>query len=140
MDWVLEVIVLPVSDVERSKAFYVDQLGFSLDVDRDMGEMRIVQTTPPGSGCSVTFGRGMHPGEPGSAKGMQLCVSDIAAAHAQLVAHGVECSPVRHMGEGGWEDGPGGPWNSFVFFDDPDGNSWGVQEKPPAGTPVPDPT
>jgi catechol 2,3-dioxygenase-like lactoylglutathione lyase family enzyme len=130
MDWTLEVVVIPVSDVDRAKEFYVDRLGFALDLDDTRGDMRIVQTTPPGSGCSVTFGRGLHPGEPGSAKGMQLCVSDIQAAHEQLVSHGVACSPVRHMGEAGWEDGPGGRWNSFVFFDDPDGNSWAIQEKP----------
>ena len=130
MDWTLEVVVLPVSDVDRSKEFYVDRLGFTLDVDRDMGHMRVVQTTPPGSACSISFGRGLNPAEPGTYKGLQLCVSDIAAAHAHLESRGIECSPVRHMGEDGWADGPGGPWNSFIFFDDPDGNSWSVQEKP----------
>jgi catechol 2,3-dioxygenase-like lactoylglutathione lyase family enzyme len=130
MDWTLEVVVVPVSDVDRAKEFYVDRLGFSLDVDDTRGDIRVVQTTPPGSACSVSFGRGLHPGEPGSAKGMQLCVDDIQAAYEHLTSHGVECSPVRHMGESGWEDGPGGRWNSFLFFDDPDGNSWAVQERP----------
>jgi catechol 2,3-dioxygenase-like lactoylglutathione lyase family enzyme len=130
MDWTLEVVVIPVSDVDRAKDFYVDRVGFGLDLDDTRGDMRIVQTTPRGSGCSVTFGRGLHPGEPGSAKGLQLCVTDIVAAREHLLANGVECSPVRHVGDSGWEDGPGGRWNSFVFFDDPDGNSWTVQEKP----------
>lgn len=131
MDWRLEVVVVPVSDVDRAKEFYVDKLGFPLDHDVDRGEMRIVQVTPPGSGCSVVFGRGVSPGEPGTSKGLQLVVSDIDAAHAQLVAGGVESTPVRHLGESGWEDGPGGDWNSFIFFDDPDGNSWTVQQSPP---------
>jgi catechol 2,3-dioxygenase-like lactoylglutathione lyase family enzyme len=130
MDWTLEVVVVPVSDVDRAKEFYVDRLGFSLDVDDTRGDIRVVQTTPPGSACSVNFGRGLHPGEPGSAKRMQLCVDDIQAAYEHLTSHGVECSPVRHIGESGWEDGPGGRWNSFLFFDDPDGNSWTVQERP----------
>ncbi len=131
MDWKLEVVVVPVSDVDRSKQFYNEQVGFVVDVDHRMSDtMRVVQLTPPGSACSVTIGTGLVESEPGSLKGLQLVVSDIEAAHAQLVAGGVDVSPVRHMGESGWEDGHGGPWNTFCFFDDPDGNSWAVQEKP----------
>ena len=131
MDWKLEVIVLPVSDVDRSKHFYAEQVGFVVDLDhRVSDEMRFVQVTPPGSGCSVTFGQGMSPSDPGSVKGLQLVVSDVDAARAQLVAGGVDVSPVRHMEGGGWVDGRGDAWNSFIFFDDPDGNSWTVQERP----------
>jgi catechol 2,3-dioxygenase-like lactoylglutathione lyase family enzyme len=131
MDWKLEVVVVPVTDVDRAKAFYADRLGFVVDVDSSPVEgVRIVQLTPPGSACSIMVGQGMGGGVPGSLKGVQICVGDIEAAHAQLVAHGVDCTPVRHMGAAGWEDGKGGDWNSFVFFDDPDGNSWAVQESP----------
>ena len=130
MDWRLEVVVLPVSDVDRAKDFYAGRLGFPLDHDTVRGAMRIVQVTPPGSSCSIVFGDGISPGEPGTSRGLQLVVTDIDAAHAHLVAGGIEASPVRHLGEGGWEDGPGGDWNSFVFFDDPDGNSWTVQQSP----------
>jgi catechol 2,3-dioxygenase-like lactoylglutathione lyase family enzyme len=130
MDWRLEVVVLPVSDVDRSKEFYAVKLGFPVDHDTVRGAMRIVQVTPPGSGCSIVFGDGISPGEPGTYKGLQLVVADIEAAHQHLVTGGIESSPVRHMGENGWEEGPGGDWNSFVFFDDPDGNSWTVQQSP----------
>jgi catechol 2,3-dioxygenase-like lactoylglutathione lyase family enzyme len=133
MDWKLEVVVVPVSDVDRSKAFYSEQLGFNVDVDHQANEsMRIVQLTPPGSGCSVTIGTGLAKMEPGSLQGLQLVVSDIAAAHAQLVERGVDTTPVRHIDRatGEWIDGAGEPWNSFVFFTDPDGNGWTVQEKP----------
>ena len=130
MDWKLEVVVLPVSDVDRARDFYVEKIGFHLDVDQEMGESRIVQMTPPGSGCSVTVGRGLNNAEPGSVKGMQLCVGDIEAARAELAARGVEVSPIRHVGPEGWADGNGGDWNAFIFFDDPDGNSWTVQESP----------
>jgi len=130
MDWKLEVVVVPVTDVDRSKRFYSEQLGFVVDVDQQAGDMRVVQLTPPGSGCSITIGTGLSEGVPGSLKGMQICVGDIDAAHAQLVDKGVEVSPIRHMGDAGWADGKGGDWNSFVFFDDPDGNSWSVQESP----------
>ena len=133
MDWRLEVVVLPVSDVDRAKAFYVDRVGFICDVDHRPDEhFRVVQMTPPGSACSVTIGVGLAHAEPGSVKGLQLCVEDIDAAHAHLVARGVEVSPIRHIEGGTWVDGRGGPWNSFIFFDDPDGNSWAVQEKPAA--------
>jgi catechol 2,3-dioxygenase-like lactoylglutathione lyase family enzyme len=133
MDWKLEVIVVPVSDVDRAKHFYAEQVGFVVDVDRAMSEeFRVVQLTPPGSACSVTIGKGLVDSAPGSLQGLQLVVSDIQAAHAQLVERGVEVTPVRHMAEGAWVDGPGEAWNSFIFFKDPDGNAWTVQEKPPA--------
>jgi predicted enzyme related to lactoylglutathione lyase len=131
MDWKLEVVVVPVSDVDRAKKFYSEQVGFIVDVDRTMGEkFRVVQLTPPGSACSVTIGVGLAESEPGSLKGLQLCVSDVEAARAQLAERGVDVTPVRHVDEGVWTDGHGGPWNSFIFFDDPDGNAWTVQEKP----------
>jgi catechol 2,3-dioxygenase-like lactoylglutathione lyase family enzyme len=132
MDWKLEVVVIPVSDVDRAKQFYTKQVGFTLDVDhRGGGDMRVVQTTPPGSACSVTFGVGLgETMEPGSIKGLQLVVADVKAARAELAGRGVDVTPVRHMTDDGWVDGPGGDWNSFVFFDDPDGNSWSIQQKP----------
>lgn len=131
MDWKLEVVTVPVSDVERAKHFYKEQVGFLVDVDRAMSEtFRVVQMTPPGSACSVTIGTGLTPMPPGSLKGLQLVVPDIQAARAQLVERGVDVSPVQHFDDGVPVEGPGGPWNSFIFFDDPDGNSWTVQEKP----------
>jgi catechol 2,3-dioxygenase-like lactoylglutathione lyase family enzyme len=134
VDWKIEVIVVPVSDVERSKKFYSEQVGFVVDVDRQVNEnFRVVQMTPPGSACSVSIGTGMNPSPPGTLKGMQLVVSDVARARQQLVERGVEVSPVRQMTDAGWVDGHGGPWNAFIFFDDPDGNSWAVQEKPEEG-------
>ena len=126
MDMKLEVVVIPVTDVDRAKEFYSEKVGFNVDVDNRMGEdFRVVQLTPPGSACSVTIGIGMTPG-------LQLVVSDIEAARSELADRGVEVSKVQHvdMENGGWADGPGGPWNSFVFFKDPDGNNWAVQEKP----------
>lgn len=131
MEWKLEVVVVPVSDVDRAKAFYSEQLGFGVDVDTRMSEgMRVVQLTPPGSGCSITIGTGLNDAVPGSLRGLQLSVGDIEAARAELAGRGVAVSPVRHVAEGGWADGPGGDWNSFVFFEDPDGNSWAVQQSP----------
>jgi catechol 2,3-dioxygenase-like lactoylglutathione lyase family enzyme len=131
MDWKLEVVVVPVTDVDRAKAFYADRVGFVVDLDDTPAPgVRVVQLTPPGSGCSITIGTGIGEGVPGTLKGVQLCVGDIEAAHAELVERGVDCSPIRHVGPNGWEDGRGGDWNSFVFFDDPDGNSWAVQESP----------
>lgn len=131
MDWKLEVVVVPVTDVDRAKDFYSRQMGFNVDVDNQPNEhFRNVQLTPPGSGCSITIGKGLALMEPGSLKGLQLCVSDLTAARAELVERGVDVSRIQHMGAGGWEDGPGGAWNSFMFFDDPDGNSWAIQEKP----------
>jgi catechol 2,3-dioxygenase-like lactoylglutathione lyase family enzyme len=129
MDWKLEVVVVPVSDVDRAKAFYSEQVGFNVDVDRQMSEtFRVVQLTPPGSACSISIGPVMA--EPGSLKGLQLVVSDVEAARAELVERGVDVSPVQHIENGEWVDGRGEPWNSFIFFSDPDGNAWTVQEKP----------
>ena len=122
MDYRLELISIPVSDVDRAKAFYVDQAGFNADHDhRVSDEMRFVQITPPGSACSIAFGTGT--GEerpPGSAQGLQLVVADIEAARAVLSEGGVEVSEVQDF-----------PWGRFVFFSDPDGNGWAVQQLPP---------
>jgi catechol 2,3-dioxygenase-like lactoylglutathione lyase family enzyme len=131
MQFRLEVVVIPVTDVDRAKAFYADAVGFPVDLDvtpRD--DFRVVQMTPEGSGCSVTIGTGLSDMAPGSLKGLQLCVADIEAAHAVLEGRGVPVSPVRHHDGTGFVDGKGEDWNSFVFFDDPDGNSWAVQESP----------
>jgi catechol 2,3-dioxygenase-like lactoylglutathione lyase family enzyme len=131
MEWKLEVVVLPVSDIDRAKRFYAEQVGFHVDVDQQMSEaFRVVQLTPPGSGCSVSMVSGYSEMAPGTLKGLQLVVADVEQARQQLVEHGVEVSPVRHNVNGEWRDGHGGPWNSFIFFSDPDGNSWTVQEKP----------
>jgi catechol 2,3-dioxygenase-like lactoylglutathione lyase family enzyme len=131
MDWKLEVVVVPVSDVDRSKKFYAEQCGFVVDVDRRMSEtMRVVQLTPPGSACSITIGEGLSSSVPGSLKGLQLVVPDVEAARAELVGRDVEVSGVTHFDDGVPRDGPGGDWNSFIFFDDPDGNSWTVQQRP----------
>lgn len=131
MEFKLEVVVVPVSDVDRAKAFYADQLGFNVDVDHAMSEdMRVVQLTPPGSGCSVTIGKGLAPMAPGSLKGLQLSVADIEAAHQLLVSRGVAISPVQHHDGTGFVDGRGDTWNSFCFFEDPDGNGWAIQESP----------
>ena len=131
MDWKLEVVVLPVSDVDRAKQFYSEQVGFNVDVDQKMGEnFRVVQLTPPGSACSVTIGVGLADMPPGSVKGLQLVVEDIEAAQAELVARGVEVSSIQHFDDGVQKEGPGGDWNSFIFFSDPDGNGWTVQQRP----------
>ena len=131
MDYKLEVVVVPVSDVDRAKAFYVDQVGFGLDVDHQPNEhFRVVQMTPPGSGCSVTIGVGLASMAPGSLQGLQLSVGDIAAAHAELTERGVPVGPIQHHDGTAMVDGPGGDYNSFFFFSDPDGNGWGVQESP----------
>lgn len=123
MDMKLEVIGIPVSDVDRSKAFYVDQVGFGLDHDIEPAPgLRVVQLTPPGSACSVVFGVGMPLGEPGSTRGPQLVVEDIDAARAQLAARGVEITEVQQLGP------EGAPGSRFAFFSDPDGNGWSVQE------------
>jgi catechol 2,3-dioxygenase-like lactoylglutathione lyase family enzyme len=123
MDWTLEVIVVPVTDVERSKQFYSEQLGFNVDVDTTVGEMRIVQLTPPGSGCSVTIGPLVVDKVPEDSARLQICVNDIEAARAQLLDRGVEVGEVVHFAGGG-------PYDSFVFFTDPDGNNWAIQEVP----------
>jgi predicted enzyme related to lactoylglutathione lyase len=131
MDWKLEVVVVPVSDVDRAKRFYSEQVGFNVDVDHQASEtFRIVQLTPPGSGCSIVVGIGLGDMPPGSIKGLQLVVDDIDAAHAQLVERGVDVTPVRHMADGQWVEGKGDRWNAFVHFSDPDGNAWAVQERP----------
>lgn len=131
MEYKLEVVVVPVSDVDRAKRFYSEQVGFHLDVDHAPNEhFRVVQMTPPGSGCSVTIGTGLSSMEPGSLKGLQLSVGDIQAAHAELRSRGVLVSAVQHHDGSGFVDGPGGDWNSFLFFDDRDGNGWTVQQSP----------
>jgi catechol 2,3-dioxygenase-like lactoylglutathione lyase family enzyme len=136
MDMKLEVVVVPVSDVDRAKRFYEQQVGFNVDVDTSPSPgFRVVQLTPPGSACSVTIGTGLANMEPGSLKGLQLVVGDVEAARKELSERGVDVTPVRHVDQsnGQWVDGPGGDWNSFVFFDDPDGNSWTIQQKPAWG-------
>jgi catechol 2,3-dioxygenase-like lactoylglutathione lyase family enzyme len=131
MDWKLEVVVVPVSDVDRAKQFYSEQVGFNVDVDHRAGEQfRVVQLTPPGSACSVTIGAGLSDMPPGSVKGLQLVVADIEAARAELISRGVEVSSIQHFDDGVQKEGPGGDWNSFIFFSDPDGNGWAVQQKP----------
>jgi catechol 2,3-dioxygenase-like lactoylglutathione lyase family enzyme len=131
MDYRLEVVVVPVSDVDRSKAFYADQVGFVVDVDHTPSEQfRVVQLTPRGSGCSITIGKGLSDMVPGTIKGLQMVVADIDAARADLASRGVPVSPVQHHDGTGMVDGRGGDWNSFVFFSDPDGNGWAVQEIP----------
>ncbi|AXE25335.1 VOC family protein [Streptomyces globosus] len=137
MNWTLEVVPVPVTDIDRAKEFYAEKAGFKVDVDSEVAPgTRIVQLTPPGSRCSIAMIQGMPamPGTketaPGALHGLQLCVTDIEAARAELVARGVDVSPVRHFGESGWEDGRGGTWNSFMTFRDPDGNGWLVQEAP----------
>jgi predicted enzyme related to lactoylglutathione lyase len=132
MDWKIEVIPVPVADVDRAKNFYADKAGFTVDLDTQIsGTMRIVQLTPPGSGCSVVLGSGTS-SAPGTLQGVQLVVDDIDAARAELVGRGVDATAVRHFDNGDWIDGHGGPWNSFVFFSDPDGNGWVLQERPAA--------
>ena len=130
MNWTLEVVIVPVSDIDRSKAFYADQLGFAVDHDTVMGEdVRIVQLTPPGSGCSVVIGKGAVPYmPPGSVKGLQLVVPDIEQAHAELTARGVEVTEVQTLGQNPHPTPHPLDNVGFVFFDDPDGNSWGVQQ------------
>lgn len=121
MEMKLELVSVPVSDVDRAKAFYVDEIGFNPDHDhRVSDELRFVQLTPPGSGCSIAIGTGMTTMPPGSVEGLQLVVDDIEAAHAVLAGRGVEVSEVQDF-----------PWGSFVFFADPDGNRWNVQQKVP---------
>lgn len=133
MDWKLEVIVVPVSDVNRAKQFYAEKVGFAVDHDTQVSEnYRIVQLTPRGSGCSIVIGTDNQHMASGSLKGLQLVVSDIQAAHLHLTSHGVEVGAIQHFEGSTLADGPGGPWNSFIFFSDPDGNEWAVQERPSA--------
>jgi catechol 2,3-dioxygenase-like lactoylglutathione lyase family enzyme len=132
VDFKLELVLLPVTDVDRAKAFYAEQAGFHLDVDHEAGpEFRIVQLTPPGSACSIGFGIGINDSPPGSTRGLHLVVADIQAAHDELVGRGVEVSDVRHMEEGQWNPGPHPQhtdYSSFANFTDPDGNTWVLQE------------
>lgn len=121
MDYKLELVAVPVSDVDRAKAFYTDQAGFNADHDhRVSDDLRFIQLTPPGSACSITIGTGITDAAPGSVKGLQMVVADVQAAHAELAGRGVDVSDVQEF-----------PWGSFVFFSDPDGNGWAVQELPP---------
>jgi catechol 2,3-dioxygenase-like lactoylglutathione lyase family enzyme len=120
MDWKLELVSVPVSDVDRAIAFYVDQVGFVLDHDHRVQEgLRFVQITPPGSACSIALGVGITTKEPGSVEGLQVVVPDVEAARSELAARGVDVSDVQHF-----------PWGSFVFFSDPDGNGWAIQQLP----------
>jgi catechol 2,3-dioxygenase-like lactoylglutathione lyase family enzyme len=123
MDWKIELVAIPVSDVDRAKAFYTDKAGFNADHDHTVSdEIRFVQLTPPGSACSIALGKGVVDTEPGSVQGMQMVVADVEAAHAALKGRGVEVSDVQDF-----------PWGRFVFFKDPDGNGWAVQELVPQG-------
>jgi predicted enzyme related to lactoylglutathione lyase len=121
VDWKLELVSVPVSNVDRAKTFYTEKAGFNADVDERIGDqVRFVQLTPPGSACSIAIGSGMGETEPGSVQGLQMVVADIEAARAELVDRGVEVGEVQNF-----------PWGSFVFFSDPDGNGWAVQQLPP---------
>jgi catechol 2,3-dioxygenase-like lactoylglutathione lyase family enzyme len=120
MDWKLELVSVPVSDVDRAKDFYTEKLGFNADHDHQVtDELRFVQLTPPGSACSIAIGTGMPQAAPGSVRGLQIVVSDVAAARAELVERGVEVSEVQEF-----------PWGKFVFLNDPDGNGWALQQIP----------
>ena len=120
MDWKLELVSVPVSDVDRAKAFYTDKVGFVADHDhRVTDELRFVQLTPPGSACSIAIGSGMDQAEPGSVRGLQIVVPDVAAARDELLARDVEVSDLQEF-----------PWGLFAFFQDPDGNSWALQQIP----------
>jgi catechol 2,3-dioxygenase-like lactoylglutathione lyase family enzyme len=121
MDWKLELVAIPVSDVDRAKAFYTEQVGFAADHDHTVSDaIRFVQLTPPGSACSIALGVGIIDTPPGSVQGLQLVVDDVHAARAELLERGVEVGEVQDF-----------PWGSFVFFRDPDGNGWAVQQLPP---------
>jgi predicted enzyme related to lactoylglutathione lyase len=121
MDWKLELVFVPVTDVDHAKAFYVEQVGFHADVDHQVDDtLRFVQLTPPGSACSIAMGTGLTEMPPGSQRGLQVVVDDVAVARQQLVDRGVKVSEVDVQ-----------PWGSFVTFCDPDGNSWALQQLPP---------
>jgi catechol 2,3-dioxygenase-like lactoylglutathione lyase family enzyme len=123
MDWKLELVAIPVSDVDRAKSFYAEKVGFHADHDQQVSDgLRFVQLTPPGSACSIALGEGITDAAPGSVRGLQLVVADIHAARAELAERGVEVSEVQVF-----------PWGSFVFFSDPDGNRWSVQQLPARG-------
>ena len=120
VEWRLELVQVPVSDVDRAKAFYTERVGFNADHDHQVtDELRFVQLTPPGSGCSIAIGTGLGDMQPGSVEGLQLVVADVQAARNELVERGVDVSEVQEF-----------PWGSFVFFSDPDGNKWSVQQIP----------
>jgi predicted enzyme related to lactoylglutathione lyase len=121
VDWKLELVAVPVSDVDRAKTFYTEQLGFNADHDHQVNDqLRFVQLTPPGSACSIALGSGISEMPPGSIKGLQLVVADIEAAQQQLRERGVETGEIQDF-----------PWGRFIFFNDPDGNAWAVQQIPP---------
>ena len=130
MDWTLELVVLPVTDIDRAKTFYLEQAGFKLNVDHRAGEdFRVVQLTPPGSACSIALMRNIS--TPGAVQGLHLVVPDIDAARTELIARGVEASEIFHFGATGQTPGPDpqrSNYNSFLSFNDPDGNGWLVQE------------
>jgi catechol 2,3-dioxygenase-like lactoylglutathione lyase family enzyme len=133
MNWTLEVVVVPVSDVDRARSFYADQVGFDVDHDTKIGnELRVVQLTPPGSGCSIVIGKGIGDNMvPGSLKGVQLVVRDLPEARAELVERGVDVTEIQIAGPDGFrpaKDGEDLDNVGFVFFADPDGNSWAVQQ------------
>jgi len=122
-DMRLELIAIPVSDVDRAKAFYTEKIGFHADHDATpTADIRFVQLTPPGSACSIAIGKGIVEGEPGSVRGLQMVVADVEATRADLVARGAEVSEIQDLA-----------WGRFVFFSDPDGNSWALQQLPPRG-------
>jgi catechol 2,3-dioxygenase-like lactoylglutathione lyase family enzyme len=133
VDWKLELVLVPVSDVDRAKTFYTEKAGFNLDVDHRAGDdFRVVQLTPPGSACSIAVGTGITDAAPGSVRGLHLVVSDILAARSELVERGVDVSEVRHLESGAWVTGPDPgrrDYNSFADFSDPDGNTWVLQER-----------
>lgn len=140
MDWKLELVLLPVTNVDRAKTFYMEKIGFNLDVDHRAGdEFRVVQLTPPGSACSISFGVGITQAAPGSVQGLHLVVSDIEAAQAELAERGVDAGEIFHFESGQRMPGPDPQrqdYGSFMSFSDPDGNGWVVQEvrrnQPPA--------
>ena len=129
MNWTLEVVVVPVSALDRAKSFYADQLGFHVDHDTEVNEAtRVIQLTPPGSGCSVVIGKGIVEMPAGSLKGLQLVVADLHRAHAQLKERGVEVSDIKVMGENPSPQADPLDNVGFIFFSDPDGNEWAVQQ------------
>jgi catechol 2,3-dioxygenase-like lactoylglutathione lyase family enzyme len=138
VDLRIEVIVVPVSDVDRAKAFYVEKAGFNVDVDQRFGDrFRVVQLTPPGSACSITLMEGMGPGmEPGSLQGVQITTSDLEGTRGQLLERGLEVSEMQTVDQEAGRfvplEGPPMPYEAFVFFQDPDGNGWAIQQGPTA--------
>jgi catechol 2,3-dioxygenase-like lactoylglutathione lyase family enzyme len=137
VDLKLELVLIPVSDVERAKTFYVEKVGFNLDVDHRPSEtFRVVQMTPPGSACSITVGTGITDATPGSVRGTHLVVSDIEVARAELLDRAVDVSEIRHLESSGWVPGPHpdrSDYESFADFSDPDGNTWVLQERGRSG-------